>query len=240
MMRLRHDLHYALLSSLAILCAAVTVCAQDFASVPELPQVITNHRQLAALVLAQPSPEYPAVARVNYLEGLVQIAITVNNHGNVSDAHVLKGNPVLATAALKAVSRWVYRPLATAAGPAGFNTTVRLKFSIHHPGVQLSPQQAERDFDRQVKPPQIVPPAHGMQTDGVVRMRLLVNDQGQVVDTDATRLDTAQSKAVSENLRGWTFHPAHWGTLPIASYLNVDIPVGPPSVARAAANTDRR
>jgi TonB family protein len=240
MMRLWHDLHYALLASLAILCAAVTVCAQNYASVPEFPPVITDHRQLAALVLTQPAPEYPAVARVNYVEGLVQIAITVNNLGNVSKAHVLKGNPVLATAALKAVSHWVYRPLATAAGPTGFSTTIRLKFSIHHPGVQLSSQQAERDFDRQVKPPQIVPPAHGVHTDGLVRMRLLVNDEGQVVDTDATRLDTAQSKAVSENLRGWTFHPAHWGTLPIASYLNVDVPAGPPTVARAAANTDRR
>src|ERR1019366_1822316 len=224
MMRLWHDLHYALLASLAILCAAVTVCAQDFNSVPELPQVITNHRQLAALVLAQPAPEYPAVARVNYIEGLVQIQITVNNRGNVSDAHVLKGNPVLATAALKAVSHWMYRPLATATGPAGFNTTVRLKFSLHHPGVQLSAQQAERDFARQVKPPQIVPPAQGGQTDGVVHMRLLVDDQGEVVDTDATNLERAQIDAVSANLRGWTFHPAHWGTLPIASYLDVDVP----------------
>src|ERR1035437_3334888 len=87
MMRLWHDLHYALLASLAILCAAVTVCAQNYASVPEFPPVITDHRQLAALVLTQPAPEYPAVARVNYVEGLVQIAITVNNLGNVSNAH---------------------------------------------------------------------------------------------------------------------------------------------------------
>jgi TonB family protein len=239
-MKLSRDLHYALLPSLAILCAAVTVCAQDYVSEPELHQVISDHRQLAALVLAQPAPEYPPVARVNYLEGLVQILITVNNHGKVSDAHVLKGNPLLATAALKAVSHWVYRPLATATGPAGFNTTVKLKFSIHHPGVQLSPQQAERDFDRQVKPPQIVPPSNGAQTNGVVRMRLLVNDQGQVVDTDASRLDRDQFQAVSENLRAWTFHPAHWGTLPIASYLNVEVPVGPSSVARAAANPDAR
>ena len=239
-MRLRHDLHYALLSLLAILCAAITVCAQDFSAAPEVPPLITDHRQLAALVLAQPAPEYPAIAKINYLEGLVQISITVNNRGNVSNAHVLKGNPVLATAALNAVNHWVYRPLVTSAGPAGFVTTVKLKFSLHSRGVALTSQQAERDFERQVKPPQIVPPAHTAQTDGVVRMRLLVNDQGQVVDTDAPHLDKAQSRAVSENLRAWTFHPAHWGTLPIASYLSVDVPVGPSSVAQAAANHDAR
>jgi len=239
MMKLRHDLHYALLPALAILCTVVTTCAQDYAAGPELPQVI-DHRKLAALVLAQQTPEYPPVAKVNYLEGLVQIEITVNNLGNVSNAHVLKGNPLLATTALKAVRHWVYRPLATAAGPSGFNTTVRLKFSIHHPGIQLSPQQAERDFQRQVKPPQMVPPANDGQAEGVVHMRLLVNEQGQVVDRDASPMDKAQFEAACENLRGWTFHPAHWGTLPIASYLNVDVPLSPPSVTRAAANPDAR
>jgi len=31
MMKLRHDLHYALLPALAILCTVVTTCAQDYA-----------------------------------------------------------------------------------------------------------------------------------------------------------------------------------------------------------------
>jgi TonB family protein len=239
MMKFRHDLHNALLSALAVLCTVVTVCAQDYVAVPELPQVITNPRQLAALVLAQPVPEYPPVAKVNYLEGLVQIEITVDNHGKVSNAHVLNGNPILAAAALKAVSHWVYLPLATAAGPAGFITTVRLKFALHRQRVVLTPRQAERDFQRQVKPPQIVSPAKEAQPAKIVHLRLLVNDQGQVVDTDAARLDRAQFKAVYENLRRWTFHPAHWGTLPIASYLNVDVPLGEPPAARAA-NSDAR
>ncbi len=237
-MNLRLDPHNAILPALAMLCAAVTVCAQDYGIAQNSLPVVTNPKQLAALVLVQTVPEYPPVAKVNYLEGPVQIAITVDKKGNVSSAHVLNGNPILAAAALKAVHRWVYHPLNSKGEPAGFMTTVKLKFSLHRQQIELTPRQAEQDFQRQVKPPQIESPANETQPAEVVHMRLLVNDQGQVIDTDASRLDNAHFKAVSEELRAWTFHPAHWGTMPIAAYLNVDVPVGALFADRTARNSE--
>jgi hypothetical protein len=71
-------------------------------------------------------------------------------------------------------------------------------------------------------------------------MRLLVNDQGQVVDMDVPPTGRAQFAAARETLQGWTFRPAHWGSLPIASYLDVDVPVSAPSIARAAASSGGR
>jgi TonB family protein len=187
-------------------------------------------------LLRHAPPEYPPVAKVNYLEGQVQIEITVNDRGHVSSTHILQGNPILASAALKAVNQWAYRPLATSTGPVGFIAIVKLRFSIHHPTIQLTSKQAEKDFQRQVKPSRILTASNEMPSDGVVHMRLLVNDEGQVIDKDSTEMDKAQFKAACENLRGWTFAPARWGTMPVASYLNVDVPVVPPPVTRAAAN----
>jgi hypothetical protein len=69
-------------------------------------------------------------------------------------------------------------------------------------------------------------------------MRLLVNDQGKVVDRGVWHTGKAQFEAACETLRGWTFRPAHWGNLPIASYLDVYVPASAPSLARAAANSD--
>jgi outer membrane biosynthesis protein TonB len=57
--------------------------------------------------------------------------LTVNGDGNVANAHVLDGNAILA-AALKAARQWIYYPLPTVAGPSGFVTMVRLKFTLHH------------------------------------------------------------------------------------------------------------
>jgi TonB family protein len=236
-MNIRHDTPAALLPALAVLCTVGSVYAQNFVSTPASPQLITNHRQLASMVLAQPAPQYPPVARINYIEGPVQLEITVNNTGRVSNAHVLIGNPILAAAALKAVSQWIYLPLKTQAGPVEFTAKVKLKFCLHRQPRELTPRQAELDFQRQVKPAQLVNPANQSQHSDVVRMRLLVNDQGRVIDTDAERLDKTQVDAVMGNLRAWTFRPAHWGTLPIAAYLNLDVPVGPPAPNRTAANS---
>ena len=234
-MNLKDDTQAALLPVLAVLCAVGSVCAQNFVSTPASPQLITNHRQLASMVLARPAPEYPPVARINYIEGPVQIEITVNNTGRVSNAHVLNGNPLLAVAALKAVSQWSYLPLKTQAGPVEFTTKVKLKFCLHRQPRELTPRQAELDFQRQVKPPQLVNPANQTPQSDVVRMRLLLNDQGRVVDMDAARLDKTQLEAVTEILRAWTFRPAHWGALPIAAYLNLDIPVNTPAASPVAS-----
>jgi hypothetical protein len=69
-------------------------------------------------------------------------------------------------------------------------------------------------------------------------MRVLVNELGEVVDSDCTRLAGAQVEAVSESLRNWAFHPAYWGTLPIAAYINVDVPLNVPPPMRTADNAD--
>jgi hypothetical protein len=68
-------------------------------------------------------------------------------------------------------------------------------------------------------------------------MRLLVNDQGQAVDKERLSGSGARFDAAWETARAWTFRPAHWGNLPIASYLDVDVPVGvPPIITRAFVN----
>ena len=237
-MNLRQESHNVLLAALAILCTAATPYAQNFVATPAVPQVINNPHQLAALSVSHPAPEYPAIAKVNYIEGPVQIEIAVDNHGRVSSAHVLKGEPLLAAAALKAVRRWVYLPLSTAGGPAGFVTTVKLKFSLHREGMSLTTRQAEMDFQSRVKPPQLITAARKSAEGTVGHMRVLVNELGEVVDSDCARLDRVRLDAVNESLRNWTFHPAYWGTLPIAAYINVEVPLDAPPPTRTADNDD--
>ncbi len=235
MNNLRHYLRELLLTVLAIVCTVGPSRPKGNTSGPDALPIIRNPKQVARLALTRPAPEYPPVAKVNYLQGLVQIRITVSREGKVLSAHVLHGNAILAEAALTATRRWLYRPLVTAAGPSGFITTVSLKFTLGNVGTDLSPKQAEHDFLRQVKPPQMKRPPQAAPPKEVVHMRLLVNDRGQVVDSDVPPVDSAQYEAACETLQGWTFRPAHWGNLPIASYFEVDVPVSVPTLVGAAA-----
>ena len=226
-----------LLLALAMAGTAGELRAQASVLGANSPPIVMSRKQATKLIMAQPSPEYPPVAKVNYLQGHVELQLTVNGAGKVTNAHVLQGNALFAASALKAARRWLYRPFATTTGPSGFITTVELKFSLEYRESNLTPQQAERDFLRQIKPPQVMRSEEGVTPEDVVHMRLLVNDQGEVDDMQISPMGKGQFDAARETLRGWTFRPAHWGNLPIASYLDVDVPVSVPSLARANADS---
>jgi TonB family protein len=211
---------------------------------PDKTPVIMGRKQATKLLIARQAPDYPPVAKVNYIQGNVQLELTIDSDGRVANAHVLQGDPVLAESALKATRKWVYQPFKTQSGPSCFITTVELKFTLNNwffpTPIQdrehrdfLTPQQAERDFMRQVKPAQVVQTGGTvLNPEDVVHLRLLLNDQGQVDDMEASPTGKDQFDAAREALRSWTFHPAHWGTLPVAAYLDVDVPIATPPVSR--------
>ena len=224
------------LLALAMASAGGKVRAQENVLGASSATVVLNRKQATKLLISQLTPDYPPVAKVNYLVGHVQVLLTVDGEGKVANAHVLGGNAVLAASALKATRQWVYHPLVTPAGPSAFMTTVEVKFIMDFRDADLTPQQAERDFLRSVKPPQVVRPEADPPSDDVLHLHLLVNDQGEVDDLGISPVSGAQLEAAREALRGWTFRPAHWGTLPIASYLDVEVPLSAPSLARAAVS----
>jgi len=148
---------------------------------------------------------------------------------------VVEGDAVLADAALAAARHWLYRPLSTAYGPEGFITAVQLKFDLTLPNADLPPPRAESDFLRQVKPPRVVRPPDEPASGDTVHFRVLVNDQGQVDDIIIfSPMSSDQFEAARRTLKSWTFRPARWGNIAVASYLDVNIPVGPPPEETAA------
>ena len=76
-------------------------------------------------------PGYPALAQQIGLEGLVIIECRVDRDGNVADARVLRGHPLLNEAALAAVRQWRYRPTLLNGTPVSVIMTVTVRFSLH-------------------------------------------------------------------------------------------------------------
>lgn len=235
MLKRRHSRTVPGVALLAILCAAGSAYPRDSVGSPSALPVVLDQKQAARRLVVNFTPEYPPVAKINYLQGQVQLKLIVDGAGTVTAAHAVQGNALFAAAALKAVRDWVYRPLTTPQGAQGFVTFVRLKFSITSGPADLTPQRAERDFDRQIKPPVATPPLQDAPSGDQVHLRLLVNDQGKVVDVEMPSSDPSQPEVSPEALRGWTFRPAHWGNLPIASYVDVSVPLGTRSIARVGS-----
>jgi TonB family protein len=224
--------HYRLaLLLLASVCAAGLLLAQDDVVQP----LLLEHGEAKTLVVYRPHLEYPSIAKVNYIQGQVRLELTVNAVGTVSSAHVLEGDPLLAAAAMNTVNQWLFRPATKPSGPAGFVTTVRLKYNLGNWGTRIPARQAEEDFLKQVKPVQVVEPPGLGHTGEAVHLRVLVNAEGKAVDIGPALPGDEKYEAACAALRSWTFHPAHWGSLPVASYVDINVPINRSATPQSAA-----
>lgn len=240
MLKLTHLGIYLFFLPVAILGAADGVSAQALAAEADAAPVVLNVKQAERQILDHSKPEYPPIAKVNYLQGLVTLQLRVDSRGTVIAAHVLEGNALLAASALKVVRHWIYRPVMTPTGPEGFTAEVRVKYSLTTTGIDLTPKRAEQDFLRQVLPPRVIYPTDDAQSSHIVHVRVLVGDDGQIDDVVAPLADGPVLKAALETLRTWRFRPAHWGNLSVASYLDIDVPISGPSLARATLHLPAR
>ena len=55
-------------------------------------------------------PSYPELARKMSITGTVKVEVVVSPNGQVKEARVVGGHPVLANAALDAAKRWRFEP----------------------------------------------------------------------------------------------------------------------------------
>jgi len=196
-----------------------------------LPEL--SAKEASRLLLSQIPPEYPVLAKVNYIQGKVRVRLTVDTEGKVVNAHVVSGNPLLAAAVLNCVAAWRYRPFVARGGssPAAFETRLEVNFSLHTNRMDLVPTQAESDFGRQVKPPAVLTGSGtSTATEAFVRLRLLVNAEGKVIDSQILKGIPSLFEKATRVITRWSFRPARWGTLAVPWYLDVDVPIEHPNV----------
>jgi len=76
------------------------------------------------------APEYPQLAVQARLQGVVIIEATIDAKGNVVDAKVLRGQPMLDQAALEAVRQWIYTPTFLDGHPTPVLMVVTVNFRL--------------------------------------------------------------------------------------------------------------
>jgi TonB family protein len=76
------------------------------------------------------SPIYPQQARLLRIEGAVQLDAIVGEDGIVHDVKVVKGDRILAGAAVQAVQQWRYQPFALNGKPVPMHTQVTIQFKL--------------------------------------------------------------------------------------------------------------
>jgi len=204
--------------------AGAAISAENLPNASLTPEVIPSRRANKFLIHNQ-TPAYPPIARMNYIQGRVRVQTWVDDSGEVKEAHVVKGHPFLAMAALKAIQRWIFKPAHSRQGPANFLTYVDVNFSLQTRKFAAFPARPEADLSRQVLPPEFAekPPATG--NGKTVRMRILVGQDGRVMDSVPLSWSERDLTDARQVVANWTFRPARWGALAVPWYLEVDVPV---------------
>jgi TonB family protein len=105
-------------------------------------------------------PDYPAAARSQGLQGMVEMLVTIDADGHVVKAEPLTGREILRPAAVDAVKQWKYRPVLRNGHPVPAYTVASVDFtldlknpprSLEDMGVNLSEQMAEGERIRELQ-----------------------------------------------------------------------------------------
>ena len=75
-------------------------------------------------------PAYPPLAREAHIWGTVVVDAVIDERGNVVQARVLSGHPLLIDAALKAVLQWKYEPTTLNGRPVSVELQVQVHFQL--------------------------------------------------------------------------------------------------------------
>jgi protein TonB len=76
------------------------------------------------------NPDYPREARKNHVQGDVILQATIDKEGNVAGLKVVRGEPILADAAVEAVKQWKYRPYLLNGEAVEVETQLLIKFHM--------------------------------------------------------------------------------------------------------------
>ena len=98
---------------------------------PSLATIKISQGVSQGLLIKRVQPTYPPAALKVHAEGAVQIEATINKEGIVIDPKVLKGDPLLAHAALDAVRQWRYKPYYLDGEPVEIQTQITINFKAN-------------------------------------------------------------------------------------------------------------
>ena len=77
------------------------------------------------------APEYPSEMRHAAINGVVTVTITIDEHGTVSSAQVLKSSdPAFERAAVAAVEKWKFKPAKVDGKPVPIKVNVPISFVL--------------------------------------------------------------------------------------------------------------
>ena len=98
---------------------------------PSSPVHVSKGVQMAKLV-KQVIPIYPQLAKSARIYGVVHLVGIIAKDGTIRNLQLIDGHPLLARAALDAVSQWIYKPTLLSGEPVEVICPIDVTFTLNH------------------------------------------------------------------------------------------------------------
>ncbi len=102
--------------------------------VPHVQPTLIHHPPVSVMMqgnlIHRVEPVYPSIARSVGIQGPVVIRAMISATGNIEQAQVISGSPLLVQAALEAIRQWKYRPYYLNNRPVEVETEITVNFVL--------------------------------------------------------------------------------------------------------------
>jgi TonB family protein len=98
---------------------------------------------MAGMAVKRQQPEYPPVAKAAGAQGTVEVQVTVDENGQVTDATAINGHPLLRQAAIDAAKQWQFKTTEVAGKPSKVQGTITFNFVLDK-GASANTAMAEK------------------------------------------------------------------------------------------------
>jgi TonB family protein len=107
-----------------------SLTAPSVRSQPSLVKVNISQGVSQGLLIKRVQPMYPQNGVARHLQGAVQLSAMIDKEGRIVNLKVLKGDAVLARAAMDAVRQWRYKPYYLDGVPVEIETQITVNFRL--------------------------------------------------------------------------------------------------------------
>jgi len=169
----------------------------------------------------------------------VTLELVINEKGEVWQARVVSGPPLLIDAALASVRLWLYEPTIVDGRPSPVVTTTRVNFSPQHREVSKCGAEAPRiepirvgSHVQQLKLLHKVEPTYppGFRGRGTIMLQAGVNEHGDVYEVWLLRGPSTLKQAVLAAVCQWKYSPTYLNGVPVPVIATVAIEFNLPPI----------
>jgi periplasmic protein TonB len=97
---------------------------------PTISRVIRTSSMLEGSLIRKVQPAYPPLAKSARIQGAVILFAVISKTGTIENLRLVSGHPMLASAAIDAVSQWRYRPYILNNEPVEVETQITVNFIL--------------------------------------------------------------------------------------------------------------